>query len=272
MPSHKELEPLLSSLLGVCADFTARMERESENLLSKREDKDVELVFREPYVPYLPGKSPRVLVLAESQNLSGKMHRRFVQKLKNESPDGKFLRLANRLGQEGDAIGVQPWDNGILKVAVQAARGLDPATVAVSNAVPWSWVRGEANARPFHSKVKRMAADFWTAVFEQWKPDCIICAGAVARDVMRKARPASAKVVEWALPSPRMRSTAKMFKSEDLMRRFGIAERVAPMLESLKSPADHDLAAFYACHAVSKSGRSCNDSGTQPVCGAGPSA
>lgn len=70
MTDNGHLQPLLDALLAVCEAFTTRMEDEGPGLLSTRARVKLKLVMLDPYVPFLPMASPRVLVLAESQNLS----------------------------------------------------------------------------------------------------------------------------------------------------------------------------------------------------------
>ena len=70
------------------------------------------VVIREPYIPYIPNNWNRVLVLAESQNLSSS-NEGYVQHLNSLTANERM----NRLGFEGDDIGVYPWDDGSLKLA-----------------------------------------------------------------------------------------------------------------------------------------------------------
>ena len=94
-------------------------------------------VFREPYVPYISDSWNGVLTLAEAQNLAGEEYRTRLEQL---GPDGRFERLQHGDGKGG--LGIEPWDNGLLKVGLMAAHPeLDVEEVAVSNAVPWSWVK-----------------------------------------------------------------------------------------------------------------------------------
>jgi hypothetical protein len=113
-----------------------------------------DVVFSESYVPYVPDQWNRVLVVAEAQNLS-KKNAEYKEMLGNlKTSRDRILRLQPAqqrllLCPKG-SIGGQPWDDGILPLAIEAAlKDVDPEHVAVSNAVPWSLVTpADTNASP----------------------------------------------------------------------------------------------------------------------------
>src|SRR5687767_623342 len=78
---------------------------------------DTPVVFQEPYVPYVPDNWNRVLLLAEAQNLSDSS-KDYVAYLRARTQDERICRL----GGSND-IGVWPWDDGSLKLAIEAAFG-----------------------------------------------------------------------------------------------------------------------------------------------------
>ena len=95
---------------------------------------DVEsVVLKEPYIPYIPQPWNGVLVLAESQNLSSE-NTEHVETLREMSPAERILRLR----ASPDYVGVYPWDDGSLKLAIEASLQVKAAEVGVSNAVLWS--------------------------------------------------------------------------------------------------------------------------------------
>ena len=156
-----------------------------------------------------------------------------------EGVSSASLRLLDGAGS--GKIGVEPWDNGILGIAVQAALGGDPSSVAVSNAIPWSWTAGtagEANTRPFNSKVIALSAEFWREIFQEWTPERIVTAGAVAKRVMEMVKP-SAQILSWALPSPRLDPAAGMFDPAERMRRFEIPEAIRNWFRMGKGRTSH---------------------------------
>ena len=88
----------------------------------------------EPYLPYLPDQWNGVLVLAEAQQLAGA--REYLRWLRGLPPEQRMIRLST---PNPSGVGVGPWDNGIVKLAVKAMMpDIQPEEVAVGNAVPWS--------------------------------------------------------------------------------------------------------------------------------------
>jgi hypothetical protein len=141
--------------------------------------------------------------------------------------------------------------------------------VAVSNAIPWSFITPTGgNSRPFNAAVKNLAAEFWDAIFEVWKPGTVVAAGAVARDVMRRTGLPSESVIPLVLPSPRWDGAAGMFDPDDMLARFkeigqatrSLIDRFADQQgvnkqgkrEGWRVQGVRTRLAFYACHAVSR--------------------
>src|SRR3989442_14810132 len=92
------------------------------------------VVVPEPYIPLIPEPWNGTLVLAEAQNLAGK-NGNYPIGLKAASSEARIRRL----GRNGQ-VGVGPWDNGSLKLAVEAALQLRTAECAILNGIPWSLV------------------------------------------------------------------------------------------------------------------------------------
>lgn len=262
MTDHAHLEPLLTTLVGVCGRFTARMEAVLPTMYGGQADDRLTLVRPEPYIPYLPSKAPEVLVLGEAQNLSEARQKKYATYLAADSttPRMRFLRLLDgkRVVDEKDnGIGVQPWDDGTLKIAVRASLGIDPSTVAVSNALPWSWTDGGVNARPFTGPLIDLAGEFLGEMLMHINPKLVIAAGGNAQKVMARAtRFLSNKgwpvprILPWTLPSPRLDAVAGMFDARDLMARYDIPEDIRQ--DVLKNRKLGRRWAVYICHAVSK--------------------
>ena len=115
---------------------------------------------------------------------------------------------------------------------------------------------------------QQTAAKFWRDVLSRWSPVHIIAAGAVAKDVLRRAgwsTESKEKTTLLVLPSRGWDGAASMFDVDDLLRRYPEA---AEMMESaevdgLFRPEDEHhrrRLVFYLCHAVSRSrtrGRPC---------------
>ena len=98
-----------------------------------RETAPVEAMVREPYLPHVPENWNGVLVLAEAQQLAGAhTYREWLNGLPSEQ---RMIRLSLK---SPDGVGVGPWDNGIVKLALKAMLPeIDVEQTAVSNAVPW---------------------------------------------------------------------------------------------------------------------------------------
>jgi hypothetical protein len=71
---------------------------------------EISVVIPEPYVPRIPNEWNRILLLAESQNLS-QTNSEYVNHLRKMTTQERIFRL------DGDSdIGVYPWDDGSLKL------------------------------------------------------------------------------------------------------------------------------------------------------------
>ena len=208
----------------------------------------------EAYIPYVPEGWNGVLVLAEAQNLGARNqgYVDWLEKLPRE------LRV-RRLEQWPDgSLAVGPWDDGTLKLAVEAALQVDATKVAVSNAVPWAVVSsGGANVNPLPT-AQAKASELWAAMLMRMRPRSIVTAGKVARTVVRDAlrgvEPTPA-VFHWALPSPRVVGPLSiMLRKDSLLERFPEVAKVLAARPAWLDGAADARQVFYACMAVSASG------------------
>ncbi len=217
-------------LLAVCARHT------------RAENDDV--VIREAYLPYVPPNWNGLLVLAEAQNLSER-NGDYVERLKALDSRGRMKRL-----YAGASTGVAPWDDGSLKLAVESAFGADCSQTAVSNAVPWSRRRDDgSNANP-SSEMCDWAVAFWKDVLPLLRPERVITAGKVAREVIERAdSTGSICRTSLRLPSPQaMSRVSGMFRKDDLLLRYPEVRRIVDLHPEWKASLNK---VFYACHAVS---------------------
>lgn len=141
------------------------------------------IVFPEPYVPYLPPIWNGFLVLAESQNL-GNPADDYVKELERRTPNQRLARLGSIYP---NIVGVQPWDDCSLKLAVESALHLKSEETAVSNAVPWSQRAGKANINPIEQMCER-AVGFWKEILPVLQPRGIIVCGKVAQGIMQRTK------------------------------------------------------------------------------------
>lgn len=204
------------------------------------------VVVPEPYVPFIPNNWNGVLVLAEAQNLS------------KGSPDVEWLTSATsdekifRLGRDG-RIAIQPWEDGSLKLAVEAALGIRADWTAVSNAVPWSLVDEKGNNKNPTPEVINPSKILWSELLHALKPEHIVTAGAIARRVITGAiEKCDYKPIctAWPLPSPRLFSPISQTIDEaELMRRFPeVAKVLGQNPDWVKTRRPNKI--LFACLAV----------------------
>lgn len=201
----------------------------------------------EPYIPWLPYRWNRVLVLAEAQNLSTK-NQAYVDFLMGLPREERFQRLGRR---GPPTIGIQPWDDGSLPLAMAAVYpDLATTEFAVSNAVVWSLrtVAG-TNANP-NDELTAAAIAYWLEVLPILKPQQIVCAGAMARKVIEAAW----KRPPLALRSPSPLSFSKiagLFDTDDLLCRYKEVARALERYPEFGAAPYRRNTILFACHAVS---------------------
>lgn len=205
-----------------------------------------DVVVPQPYVPFIPKNWNGVLVLAEAQNLS------------KGSPDLEWLKSATaderifRLGRDG-RIAIQPWEDGSLKLAVEAALGIRAARTAVSNAVPWSLVDEKGNNKNPTPELINRSKSIWAELLHALKSEHIITAGAIARRVITGALKKfddKPLCTAWPLPSPRLFSPISQTIDEvELMQRFPeVAKAMSQNPEWVKTRRPNKI--LFACLAV----------------------
>ena len=209
------------------------------------------IVIREPYIPYLPKGWNGMLVLAESQNLSA-ANEAYVDELMRLDPTGRMKRLGHPELYEGADIGVAPWDDGSLKLAVEAAFGAIAERTGVSNAVLWSQrdPNTGANSNP-DAHLQELSSVLWRDMLEIIQPERVICSGNIAHRVVCNAVWTGGRIDKVRLPSPNgISRVSGMFGKTDLLKRYPEVRKVAEAHpEWLKSHRHNKI--FFACHAVS---------------------
>ncbi|MBI1784434.1 hypothetical protein HYR69_04755 [Candidatus Sumerlaeota bacterium] len=142
----------------------------------------------EPYIPYVPKHWNGVLVLAEAQNHAGHDNE-YLAWLRRLPSKQRLLRLY----QSKDMVGVRPWDDGHLKLALEAAFKFRADRTAVSNAVLWSLVSGGTNKNP-STPLRTASVAAWQEMLKVLKPKCIVTAGKVAENIINAVKKADAPV------------------------------------------------------------------------------
>lgn len=196
-------------------------------------------------MPYVPPNWNGLLVLAEAQNLSER-NGDYVERLGALDSQGLMTRLC-----AGPTIGVAPWDDGSLKLALESAFGADCGQTAVSNAVPWSRRQDDgSNANPSPEMIG-WAVEFWKDLLPLLRPRHIITAGKIAQTVITLADPSAGYCrTSLRLPSPQaMSRVSGMFRKDDLLSRYPEVRRIVDQHPEWGSSLNK---VFYACHAVSR--------------------
>jgi hypothetical protein len=207
---------------------------------------DGSVVIDEPYIPYIPEQWNGILVLAESQNLS-LSNSDYVNTLLSMSPEERI----ERLGSSPDYVGVFPWDDGSIKLAVEAALQVHSSQVAVSNAVLWSQRgKNKENTNP-DIDLQGLSSEVWSKFLNILQPEKIICCGKIAQNVISKAN-WNGDVVNLRLPAKTaMSRVSGMFDEADLLKRYPEVRSVLNQNPSLIGESFRKNKIYYACHAVS---------------------
>jgi hypothetical protein len=207
----------------------------------------------EPYIPFFP-QGPLawngVLVVAVAQNLSD-TNRGYRSWLVEASQQVRQDRLSTYFAEYG-IIGVGPWDDGTIKLAIAALRGADAVKrVAVSNAVLWSG--GDSGTSEALSKqAERNSVSFWTEVLEVMNPAEVIAFGAIAGRVMKESGAAKHGLVEMPGPFSRIHSIGFKMDLDRLLLAFPEVAEAWENLEGRACVKNKSLAIHCACAAVSR--------------------
>ena len=211
------------------------------------------VVVPEPYIPLMPEQWNGTLVLAEAQNLAGK-NGNYPMWLKAASPEARIRRL----GRNGQ-VGVGPWDNGSLKLAVEAALQLRAVECAISNGIPWSLVNADGNNQNPSKELVARSAALWAEMLVMLQPTHLVTVGVKAQAVVLAALKGSQlkpKRTTWALPSPRLLSPlARMVNETDLLERFPEVKRVVKTHPEWIQGSNRRNKILFACLAVSETAK-----------------
>ena len=250
------------------------------NILTRKDTIEIkkkyklQVVFYEPYIPYIPDNWNGFLILAEAQNLPKKSKSKadkelpdYIVSLKNEKSKYRILRLEHYPKKYVNKIGIGPWDDNSLKLAFASVfRNESIDKVSVSNAVLWSVNdKSGKNTDKQSKEFKNLSKDklipssikVWKELVEIIKPEYIITAGKIAEEVIDN-------VVEnkdwkekhhiiWKHPSPNfIGRISNLFDVDDLLKRYHEVDKARKKIH-LNEDNTFLNKVFYACHAVSVS-------------------
>lgn len=162
-------------------EILKKMHDISFQFIDENFQKQENLVFAEPYIPYIPDHWNGLLVLSESQNLAS--HQNYIDYLSKLNSSEKIQRLYN--SKNNLSLGVGPWDDGSLALAVEAALDLSYHKTAVSNAVLWS-KSGPTNQNPSRGMIDR-SIDYYKIIFSILQPTQILSIGRQAQEIANKS-------------------------------------------------------------------------------------
>jgi hypothetical protein len=224
-----------------------------------------QLQIKEPYVPYIPNNWNGILVLGIAQNLSYDKYREKLQ-ISDSSYDRRksILRLYHE-DEFGKGLGVAPWDEGYLQIAVESSfNSVCAKHTAVSNAVLWSQIKpgkkkGSFIDFPpgFKSPQLLESIELWTRMFKVLSDDIriLITVGKKSDYVgwmAKKGANLDCKQLGWWHPSGRNFSKLSRMK-KSLTSKYG--ERVTLIIEhhpEIKEMKFQEMRILYACHAIER--------------------
>ncbi len=239
-------------------------------------------VVREPYFPFVPKGWNGVLVLVDSQYVSND-NDIYMDWLKNLSSCDKMKRLY--LGK--DSVGIQPWDDGTLKLAVESFNynasetaservkrlylrdvlgvqllnegslklavdclNFNVRDTAVCNAVLWSQREQVDRTDNTNSNLQMFSANLWSKLLPVMQPTLVICCGKIAKDVIA-ATDLPGEILTLPLPSPSaVARVTSRFSEHNLLSRYPEVNDAVVKHPDLMGSTDRSKQIFYACNAV----------------------
>ncbi len=202
-------------------------------------------VVRELYIPFLPKYWNGVLILAESQDLS-KKNASYVEWLNGLSAGERIKRLYLR-----DALGIQPWDDGTLKLAVEAALKIKASEVAVSNAVLWSQRVANDKNDNLDEKLQDLSSEIWKELLPILNPTLLVCCGKIAKGVIDSTG-WTGKILNLRLPSQKaMSHVVGMFDEKNMFSQYPEVNAVALEHPDWVGNICRLNKLSFSCHAVS---------------------
>ena len=206
-------------------------------------------VFPQPYIPYIPDNWKNgVLVLAEAQNLA-KSNDNYVKILNEMGATKRLERLYHAVKTEKRRVRIQPWDDGSLQLAVEAALDERPSRTAVSNSVLWSLRKMNGTNKTPTMRLVKKSRIIWGKLLDIMKPRMILTAGRIARLVIQ---PIWAKEKQINLRSSSPIAMAILAGQTDIR----LIENERPTIERLREeypdlfPKNSRFTELYIWHAI----------------------
>ena len=206
------------------------------------------VVIENPYAPHIPSTWDKTLVLAEAQNLSIN-HDSYVAKLKSYNFQDQVFRLKNP-----NDLGILPWDDHSLKVAVEVGMGSDHREVAVSNACFWSQRNNKGNNASPSENLQRLSSLLWEELLKTIKPKVIISIGKIAKNIICSTTMKDIKHLNLCHPSSNYLSRfSGLVTEETILSRFPEIKKLDSKYPGWMTKGNYrQNKLFYAIHALSK--------------------
>ena len=186
---------------------------------------------------------------------SGNSNSRYVRYFEKQGPVHRIRRLYG--SPERGEIGVGPWDDGSLKLAIVAVTN-NPRVlgkVALSNAVLWSSYKegskGGRNLLPPREFIK-LSKDLWERFLKILEPEKVVAVGTTANSILRNTLYGKSKkdqVIHWHHPAF-FRRIHTAFKAEDMKE--WVFGRVREACNKLGAEFE-EYQKLFACHALIRS-------------------
>lgn len=262
------LKPKLYKSYKTCTYMDSELKKKLGQICKDHAINDTELKYyngpfasydRYPYAPYIPKNWNGILVLGTSQKIKVKNNgdKEYRESLLDLSDDYLIFRLGNQVvtGKKPDQfLGVEPWDNGFLKLAMLSCFPESKVNeFAVSNVIPWELSKENEIQNNF---LASKSINFLKAVLPIIKPKYIISASQMAQDSMLlgySCKKMNFRYINLLAPGA-LRYIINLFDENDLYFRYPevrCAFELNPKLIKRNNPNWRHYV-IYAAHAVSK--------------------
>jgi len=229
---------LNNSIINCIKEFIAKHD---EQLVSQC------VIVKTPYIPFIPKNWNGTLVLAEAQNLS-KRYEKYANELNASTLEEQIYRLKNK-----DNLGVLPWDDNSLKIAVEVGLKQDHTEVAVSNACFWSQRNEDGNNVNPSKILQELSGKLWQELFELLKPKVVVTTGKIAKIIINSSE-YSGKSYNLCHPSSNYLSRfSGLIEESDILERFTEISAIDQKFPSWMAKGEYrQNKLFYAMHALRK--------------------
>lgn len=208
-----------------------------------------------PYIPYIPNNWNGILLLGEAQQLSknNERNRKYIEQLEKLDPLNQMMRLANKALFSDGQIGISPWDEGYLQMAMAACfPELLLKQYALSNAIPWHLNKTNKEQT---EKYVEMARQYWyetLCVLIENGLRVVIRTGEFARDILNwnyLTKHCNLNDVFYLRSASQLERVAYLFDKVDLLTRYPEIQMAIEKTEAKWQSLNH---IFYASHALSR--------------------